>query len=163
MNVQKRIYAKLMPKIQAHDQVTEIGTCLKKQVPIFSYLRFFLPFPCGSCGHSVGAMLLSNVSENTFQIICNQASEIFIFSDLCHFQRPQMQVVFIAAVFHQCHLPNSFQNGVHVVDPHICDPVNVNLGVQHKPLEILVADQLRQQLVVELTRSQYFDCIITQM
>jgi hypothetical protein len=35
---QKRIYAKLtplMPKIQAHDRVTEIGTCLKKQVPIF--------------------------------------------------------------------------------------------------------------------------------
>jgi hypothetical protein len=47
LDVQKRIYAKLMPKIQAHDWVTEIGTCLKKQVPIFSYLRFFLPFPCG--------------------------------------------------------------------------------------------------------------------
>ena len=26
-----------------------------------------------------------------------------------------------------------------------------------------MADQLRQQPVVELTRSQYFDCIITQM
>jgi len=47
---QKRIYAKLTPKIQAYDRVTEIGTCLKKQVPIFPYLRFFLPFPCGSCG-----------------------------------------------------------------------------------------------------------------
>jgi len=47
LNAEKRIYAKLMPKIQAHDRVTEIGTCLKKQVPIFSYLRFFLPFPCG--------------------------------------------------------------------------------------------------------------------
>jgi len=38
LDAQKRIYAKLAPltpKIQAHDPVTEIGTCLKKQVPIF--------------------------------------------------------------------------------------------------------------------------------
>jgi len=38
LDAQKRIYAKLTPltpKIQAHDPVTEIGTCLKKQVPIF--------------------------------------------------------------------------------------------------------------------------------
>ena len=37
-DAQKRIYAKLTPltpKIQAHYRVTEIGTCLKKQVPIF--------------------------------------------------------------------------------------------------------------------------------
>jgi len=35
---QKRIYAAftpLTPKMQAHYRVTEIGTCLKKQVPIF--------------------------------------------------------------------------------------------------------------------------------
>ena len=113
--------------------------------------------------HSVGAMLLSNVTEDTFQIICNQASEILILSDLRDFQRPQVQIIFVAAVFHQRHLPDCFQNGVHVVNPHICDPVNVNFGVQHKPLEILVADQLRQQPVVEFARSQYFDCIITQM
>ena len=108
-------------------------------------------------------MLLSNVTEDTFQIIRNQTSEIFIFSDLCHFQRPQVQIIFLAAVFHQCHLPNSFQNGVLVVDPHICDPVNVNLGVQHETQKILMADQLRQQPVVEFARSQYFACIITQM
>ena len=63
----------------------------------------------------------------------------------------------------QCHLPDCFQHGVHIVDAHICDPVNVNLGVQHETLEILVADQLRQQPVVKFARSQYFDCIITQM
>mgnify|MGYP002972114554 CR=1 FL=1 len=45
------------------------------------------------------------------------------------------------------------QHGVHIVDAHICDPVNVNLGVQHEALEILVADQLRQQPVVELACS----------
>ena len=53
LSVEKRIYAKLTPltpKNQAHYRVTEIGTCLKKQVPIFPYLRFFLPFPCDNCG-----------------------------------------------------------------------------------------------------------------
>ena len=108
-------------------------------------------------------MFIPNITENTFQVICNQASEILVLSDLRDFQCPQVQIIFLAAVFHQCHLPDGFQHGVHVVDPHICDPVNVNFGVQHKPLEILVADQLRQQSVVELARSQYFDCIITQM
>ena len=63
-----------------------------------------------------------------------------------------MQVIFFASIFHQCHLPDGFQHGVHIVDAHICDPVNVNLRIQYEALEILVADQLRQQPVVELAR-----------
>ena len=113
---------------------------------------------CFIRSHGVGAMLLSNVTKDTFQIIRNQPSKILILSDLRHFQCPQVQVVFIAAIFHQRHLPDGFQHSVHVVDPHIRDQVNVNLGVQHKPLKILVADQLRQQPVVELSRSQYCLC-----
>ena len=100
-----------------------------------------------------GAVFTPNVTKDTFQVICNQASEIFIFPNLRHFQRPQMQIIFLTAVFHQCHLAGSFQNRIHIVDAHICDPVNVNFRIQHKPLEILVADQLRQQPVVELARS----------
>ncbi|MDR4018026.1 MAG: hypothetical protein Q3X19_05645 [Oscillospiraceae bacterium] len=45
---QKRIYAKLTPKIQAHDRVTEIGTCLKKQVPIFLICVSFCLFRAAS-------------------------------------------------------------------------------------------------------------------
>jgi hypothetical protein len=48
LDAQKRIYAKftpLTPKIQAHYRVTEIGTCLKKQVPIFSLFAFLFAFP----------------------------------------------------------------------------------------------------------------------
>lgn len=33
--------------------------------------------------HGVGTMLLSNVAENTFQFIRNQASKILVLSDLC--------------------------------------------------------------------------------
>ena len=74
-----------------------------------------------------------------------------------------MQVIFLTAVFHQCYLPDGFQHGIHIVDPHIRDPVNVNLSIQHEALEILVADQLRQQPVVELARFQYINRSITQM
>ena len=118
---------------------------------------------CFICRHGIRAVFTPYITENIFQIARNQTSEILVLSDLRDFQRPQMQIIFLAAVFHQCHLPDGFQNGVHILDPHICDPVNVNLSIQHKPLEILVADQLRQQSVIELARSQYFDCIITQM
>ena len=88
-------------------------------------------------------MLAPNVAEDAFQIVRNQASEILILSDLRDLQCPQVQIILIAALFHQCNLPDGFQHGVHVVDPHIRDPVNVNFGVQHKPLEIFMAYQLR--------------------
>ncbi len=86
--------------------------------------------------HGVGTMVVPNIMENTFQVICNQASEILVLSDLRDFQCPQVQVIFLAAVLHQCHLSDCFQHGVHVVDTHICDPVNVNLRIQHETLEI---------------------------
>ena len=37
------------------------------------------------------------------------------------------------------HRPDGFQHGVHVIDPHIRDLVNVNFCVQHEPLEIFKA------------------------
>ena len=139
-----------------------LGTALKihriLQLPLYGcYEGAFIR------SHGVGAMLLSNVTEDTFQIICNRASEILVLSDLRDFQCPQVQIIFLAAVFHQRHLPDGFQHGVHVVNPHIRDPVDVNLSIQHKPLEIFMADQLRQQPVIELARFQHFDCIITQV
>lgn len=41
-----------------------------------------------------------------------------------------------SVLFRQRHLPDGFQHGVHVIDPHIRDPVNVNFCVQHELLEI---------------------------
>ena len=57
LSVQKRIYAKLMPKIQAHDRVTEIGTCLKSRCRFF-LICASLPFPCGSCGRAFPRWLM---------------------------------------------------------------------------------------------------------
>jgi len=89
--------------------------------------------------------------------------EVFFLLYLRRFQSMEVQIVSFLAMLHQDYLAGSFQNRIHILDPHICDPVNVNLGIQHEALEILVADQLRQQPVVKFARSQYFDCIITQM
>ena len=41
-------------------------------------------------------------------------------------------------------------HGVHVVDAHIRDTIHIDFCIQHQPLKIFMADQLRQQPVVEL-------------
>ena len=45
------------------------------------------------------------------------------------------QIVSFLAMLHQNYLAGSFQNRIHILDPHICDPVNVNFRIQHKPQE----------------------------
>ena len=55
---------------------------------------------CFIRSHGIGTMFIPNITENTFQVICNQASEILVLSDLRDFQCPQVQIVRIAAVFH---------------------------------------------------------------
>ena len=64
----------------------------------------------------------------------------------------EVQIVSFLAMLHQNYLAGSFQNRIHILDPHICDPVNVNFRIQHETLEIPVANQFRQQPVVELAR-----------
>ena len=105
------------------------------------------------CGQSIRPVFLSDVPQNATQIVRNKMPEIFFFVYLSCFQSMEAQIVSFLAMFHQNHLAGSFQNRIHILDPHICDPVNVNLGVQHEPLEIFMADQLRQQPVVELACS----------
>jgi hypothetical protein len=61
LDVQKRIYAKLTPKIQAHDRVTGIGTCLK------SRCRFFLfAFPFSL---AVGHGCFPTLTDGSFQVL----------------------------------------------------------------------------------------------
>ena len=93
-----------------------------------------------------------NIPQNRFQIVRDEMPEIFFLLYLRRFQRVQVQVAAVLPAFQQDHLPGSLQDGVHILDPHIRDPVNVNLRVQHEPLKSLVADQLRQQPVIEPAR-----------
>ena len=65
-------------------------------------------------------------------------------------------------LFHDL-LSVGFQNGVHIVDPHIGNPINEDFNIHQKALEVLVQSQLRQQPVVELSAFQKINHFITQM
>ena len=105
------------------------------------------------CGQSIRPVFLPDVPQEAAQIVRNEMPEIFFLLYLRRFQSMEVQIVSFLAMLHQNHLAGSFQNRIHILDPHICDSVNVNFRIQHKPLEILMADQLRQQPVVELACS----------
>ena len=53
-------------------------------------------------------------------------------------------------LFHDL-LSVGFQNGIHVIDPHIGNVIHKYLNVHQKALEVLVQSQFRQQPVVELS------------
>ena len=70
-----------------------------------------------------------------------------------HVLSMEVQIVSFLAMLPQNYLAGGFQHGVHILDAHIRNPVNVNFRIQHETLEIPVANQLRQQPVVELACS----------
>ena len=88
--------------------------------------------------------------------------EVF-FGDLRQFQGANIQIVLPWIVLFHDLLSVGFQNGVHVIDPHIRNPVNEDFNIYQKALKVLVQSQLRQQPVVELSAFQQFNHIITQM
>ena len=88
-------------------------------------------------------MLLPNVTEDRFQIVGKYMTEIIILPHLGQLQCPGGKIV-LPVLLHQSHFPYRFQHGVHIVDPHICDPIHINLRIQHHTLEILVAQHFRQ-------------------
>lgn len=94
-------------------------------------------------GQRIRPVFLPDVPQDAAQITRNEMSEILFFLYLRRFQSMEVQIVSYLAMFHQNHLTGGFQHGIHILDSHICDPVNVNFRIQHKPLEIPVADQLR--------------------
>ena len=65
LSVQKRIYAKLTPRIQAHYRVTEIGTCLKSRCRFF--LIYASAFNCRSCG-TMSATEITNAIQSAMGV-----------------------------------------------------------------------------------------------
>ena len=95
------------------------------------------------CRCGIGAVFLPNVTEDSFQIVGKYMTEIIILPHLGQLQCPGGKIV-LPVLLYQGHLPYRFQHGVHIVDPHICDPIHINLRIQHHTLEILVAQHFRQ-------------------
>ncbi len=104
-----------------------------------------------------------NISKDQLQIARNNMAEIFVLLHLRKFQRPQIQIILCCSLLHQYHLTGSLQYSVHIVNPHICDPIHINLRIQHHFLEIMVTENFRQQPVVEFPRFQNINRIITQL
>ena len=82
---------------------------------------------------------------------------------LCKFQCPQIQIIFRFSLLHQYHLTNGLQYSVHIANPHISDPIHINLRIQHHFLKIMVTDNFRQQPGVEFPGFQNINRIITQV
>ena len=104
-----------------------------------------------------------NIPKDQFQIVRNNMAKILVLLYLCKFQCPQIQIIFRFSLLHQYHLTNGLQYSVHIVDPHICDPIHINLRIQHHFLKIMVTDNFRQQPVVEFPGFQNINRIITQV
>ena len=108
-------------------------------------------------------MSFPNVLHNTVNVPVNHMGKVVFLADLRQLQSAHIQIILARIVFLHDLLPIGFQYRVHVVDPHIRNPVNKDLNVHQKPLEVLVQSQLRQQPVVELSTFQKINHFITQM
>lgn len=65
-------------------------------------------------------------------------------------------------LFHDL-LSVGFQNGIHVIDPHIRNPVNEDFNIHQETRKILMQSHLRSQAAVELSTFQKINHFITQM
>ena len=63
--------------------------------------------------------------------LMHHMTEIIILADLRQFQSADIEIVFSGIVLFDYLLSGSVQNGVHIIDPHISDPVNKNLNIHH--------------------------------
>ena len=70
---------------------------------------------------------------------------------LPQFQCPQVQVISTRLMLADDFLPGGFQYQVHLLHPHIGNPVNENLNIRHQPPEVFVGGDLTQQPVVDCT------------
>ena len=104
-----------------------------------------------------------NIPKDQFQIVRNNMAKILVLLYLCKFQCPQIQIIFRFSLLHQYHLTNGLQYSVHIANPHISDPIYINLRIQHHFLKIMVTDNFRQQPGVEFPGFQNINRIITQV
>lgn len=117
-----------------------------------SFLQTLLHIQCRRMAVRSGCIILMgfpNIPKDQFQIVRNNMAEIFVLLYLCKFQSSQIQIILLFFLLHQHHLADGLQNSVHIVNPHISDPIHINLRIQHHFLEIVVTENFRQQPVVE--------------
>ena len=105
-------------------------------------------------GRAVGDMGLTNILNDTVQIIMNCVAEKITLPYLSQLQRADIKVVLPRRMAADHFLPGGLQHQIHLGDSHISDPVNENLNIRHQPLEVLVGGNLTQQPVVDFSAAQ---------
>ena len=114
-------------------------------------------------GSAVGNMGLTNVLDDAVQIIMDRVAEKVALLHLSKLQRADIKVVLTRRMAADHFLPGGLQHQIHLGNPHISDPIYINLRIQHHFLKIMVTDNFRQQPGVEFPGFQNINRIITQV
>ena len=105
-------------------------------------------------GGAVGDMGLTNILNDTVQIVVDCVAEKVALLHLTKFQCTDIKVVLPRRMAADHFLPGGLQHQVHLGNSHIGDSVNENLNIRHQPLEVLMCGNLTQQPVVDFSDAQ---------
>ena len=105
-------------------------------------------------GSAVGNMSLTNILNDTVQIIMDRVAKKVTFLYLSQLQRADIKVVLPRRMAADHFLSGGLQHQIHLGNPHISNPVNKNLNIRHQPLEVLMGGNLTQQPVVDFPAAQ---------
>ena len=72
-----------------------------------------------------------DVGKNIYQIIRQHLFEILPCLDLSESQRSGMQISILCSILLNNLLAHCLKHGIHIVDPAVGDPVNIDLGIDH--------------------------------
>ena len=99
-------------------------------------------------------MGLAYILDDAVQIVVDGVIEKVTLLNLCQLQGADIEVVLSRRMAAEDFLTGGFQNKIHLGNPHIGDPINVNLNIGHQPLKVFVCGNLTQQPVVDLPAAQ---------
>ena len=114
-------------------------------------------------GGLVFEMRLPYISDNAVQIVMQDMAEKVALLYLPQLQRPHIKVILSRRMAADDRLPGGFEDQVHLLHPHIGNPVNEDFYIGHQPLEVRMRGQFAEKPVVDLATTQKFHHIVTQM
>ena len=115
------------------------------------------------CGGAVLFVFFPNIAENGIQFIVDGMGEELTFLDLRQLQRPDIEIIFIRMMFLNQLLPDSGQDGIHVLNPHIGNTINIDFHVDHQSAEIRMRHQFTQQPIIDRATFQNIHRALAQM
>ena len=103
------------------------------------------------------------VPDDAVQIIVHDMAVKIAFLHLPQFQRPHIEVIFSGRIFAEDGLPGDLHHQIHLLHPHIGDPVDTDFHIHHQPPEVWVGSQFAEKPVVDFAAPQkvlIFNCFL---